>query len=163
MITIDVVGASSKSTKRLLEEAASFYLRKLLGRKSRPPVLLTIRLRKNLLQKAGAKADCFLIQDEDELYEYEVRIDSGMNLGAILRCLAHEMIHVKQYLTGEMKDDQGAWLTTWKKKTVDTRKVDYYDLPWEIEAHGRELGLYETFVTHKRYQKKKWYRDMDFA
>jgi hypothetical protein len=24
--------------------------------------------------------------------------------------------------------------------------MNYYDLPWEIEAHGREYGLYDRFL-----------------
>jgi hypothetical protein len=27
------------------------------------------------------------------------------------------------------------------KKKVDTTKVNYWDQPWEIEAHGRAIGL----------------------
>jgi len=28
------------------------------------------------------------------------------------------------------------------KKKVDTSKLNYFDYPWEIEAFGRQLGLF---------------------
>ena len=31
-------------------------------------------------------------------------------------------------------------------KIYDVDKVNYWDLPWEIEAHGRERGLYVRFT-----------------
>jgi hypothetical protein len=37
---------------------------------------------------------------------------------------------------------------------VDDNQVDYWDTPWEIEAHGREKGLFTRF--------KQQYSLMDF-
>jgi hypothetical protein len=34
----------------------------------------------------------------------------------------------------------------WFGMPYDPKPVHYYDLPWEIEAHGREYGLYDRFV-----------------
>jgi hypothetical protein len=57
-------------------------------------------------------------------------------------CFAHELVHVKQWAKGEyyqtMKDSK---VYVFNKKKVDIRKVDYWDQPWEIEAHGRAIGL----------------------
>ena len=53
------------------------------------------------------------------------------------------MVHVKQWARGELKDVmKGYSLCKWKGKVFDTDKVEYYDAPWEIEAFGREYGLY---------------------
>jgi hypothetical protein len=60
-----------------------------------------------------------------------------------LLTLAHEMIHAKQYLSGELKNlDINKNLCLWKGKEYTETEENYYDLPWEVEAHSREKELY---------------------
>ena len=65
--------------------------------------------------------------------------------------LAHEMVHVKQYVRHELKEP-----TVWKGTNINTDKVEYWDLPWEIEAHGREIGLFVRWAQKEGYWGKKW-------
>jgi len=51
--------------------------------------------------------------------------------------LAHEMIHIKQYMKGEMTDEPKA---VWKGQNHE--KTPYKDQPWEIEAHKEEYDLF---------------------
>ena len=67
-----------------------------------------------------------------------------------LIALAHEMIHVKQYARGELKDYLRVNKSKWKGEIIDPQEVDYWDQPWEIEAHGREKELYYKFMNHLR-------------
>ena len=60
----------------------------------------------------------------------------------MLETLAHEMVHVKQYIMNETDDV----LSRWKNKKIDQNKVDYWNHPWEIDAYGREPGLLYKFV-----------------
>lgn len=73
----------------------------------------------------------------------------------IIKTLAHEMVHVKQYAKNELHSGimvpakgglkmHSKWMgKVWKAK----RKEDsYYDSPWEIEAYGREVGLYARWI-----------------
>ena len=63
----------------------------------------------------------------------------------ILKTLGHELVHVKQYVTGEL---------TWRAKGLyykgiqydPENLIDYFDLPYEIEAYGRERGLLVAFL-----------------
>ena len=52
------------------------------------------------------------------------------------------MVHIKQYAHGELDET----LMSWKGKRVDSNNLDYYDHPWEIEAHGLEVSLFSKFV-----------------
>ena len=62
----------------------------------------------------------------------------------ILRILAHELVHVKQYLMGEL---------TWRDKGMlwggevfaPEYLTDHLKTPYEIEAYGREKGLLVSF------------------
>lgn len=61
--------------------------------------------------------------------------------------LAHELVHVKQYLTGQMRDYSDGSVKFMGKKYSSLEISDelYFDFPGEIEAYGREIGLYELF------------------
>jgi len=64
---------------------------------------------------------------------------------SILRILAHELVHVKQYVMGELKSINNGFVynkTFYSPDTLD----EYYEQPFEIEAHGREKGLLFSFL-----------------
>ena len=51
--------------------------------------------------------------------------------------LAHEMIHIKQYMKGEMTDEPQA---VWHGRNHE--KTPYGKQPWELEAHKMEHELF---------------------
>lgn len=61
--------------------------------------------------------------------------------GLMLRVLAHEMIHAKQFLKRDLTMVKNR--DAWKGKIWTARKKadPYYDSPWEREAFGKELAL----------------------
>jgi len=68
----------------------------------------------------------------------------------LLRTLAHEMIHVKQYIMGELTYKRGAMC--WNGKKVGWMSgEEYYCSPHEVEAYGKEkwLQLGYTVVWNK--------------
>jgi hypothetical protein len=60
--------------------------------------------------------------------------------------LAHEMIHLKQYTTKELKSRfvRGKPVDTWKG--VQYRNLKYKEQPWEREAMLYEESLYQQFL-----------------
>ena len=83
---------------------------------------------------------------------FEIEIDRSQKLRPLLETVAHEMVHVKQFARREMHPS----MDTWYGKTYNPKKVSYWDLPWEIEAHGREVGLFVRWVEKNKLGKKKW-------
>ncbi len=59
--------------------------------------------------------------------------------------LAHEMVHLKQYVTGQMVDIKGMNVVIWEGTAYDTTNDPtdwrYWNSPWELEAFGRSQGL----------------------
>ena len=55
--------------------------------------------------------------------------------------LAHEMVHVKQYVRKELDYR----MNTWKSKPVDPDEIEYYDRPWEIEAFKLQKILLDKY------------------
>ena len=63
----------------------------------------------------------------------------------ILKTLAHEIVHVKQYVMGELRWRDAGLL--YKGVNHDPENLmEYFELPYEIEAYGREKGLLYGFL-----------------
>lgn len=77
-------------------------------------------------------------------YSFTLEIHAKQTKAEIIRTLAHEMVHVKQYMMKELN----AEMTIWKNKRVDSKTIPYYQQPWEIEAFDWSDHLYEQYRTH---------------
>ncbi len=63
----------------------------------------------------------------------------------ILKTLAHELVHVKQYVMRELRWRDAGLL--YKGINHDPENLmEYFELPYEIEAYGREKGLLYGFL-----------------
>jgi hypothetical protein len=80
------------------------------------------------------------IDDDD----YEIDVKRSLRMRDMLITVAHEMVHVKQYVKGEMPES--------------ITQGDYWDRPHEIEAHGRETGLFIRWCEKECLAHKKWTR-----
>lgn len=90
---------------------------------------------------------------------FTIGITTKFNMMRTLSVLAHEMVHLKQYAVGELRHCNKTGNLRWNRSDiVDNGNIDYWDLPWEIEAHGREKGLVYQWATLRGYNKTaNWY------
>ena len=64
----------------------------------------------------------------------------------VLKTLAHELVHVKQYVMGELSVRRGD--LHYRGVHYDVKPLtEYFELPYEIEAYGREKGLLIAFLS----------------
>ena len=68
----------------------------------------------------------------------------------MLISLAHEMVHVKQYARGELKDYLRDDVVRWKRKIFRLSEVEYWTSPWEVEAYEKDKILYEAFKKERK-------------
>lgn len=161
-----VVLGGTKEQRALVKRAAAFYLKQLL--KPRINFLevecIQIKLVRDLFKKEEVKGDCTYEGDPDDPILFELRLDASMNMSGVLRALAHEMVHVWQYITGDLQETSEGWnIARWQGQRINWEKMDYYEQPWEIEAYGKEYALFEKFVTKNKLSRSKWYvRDSDY-
>lgn len=85
--------------------------------------------------------------------DFEIEINKDLELRTMLETIAHEMVHVKQYARNELKQ-LDADTHRWMGDTVSDDDVEYWDLPWEVEAHGRETGLFVRWAEDNGYTGK---------
>lgn len=103
----------------------------------------TIRINfiKGYIKSHKVMADCRPLENKTIL----INIDPDLNGHNINCCIAHEMIHAKQYLTGELGYNRKGE-HTWNKKTPKKGTL-YYQTPWEIEAMSKEILMAHTYNT----------------
>jgi hypothetical protein len=139
-------GRLSKSLTVKLETAAYFYAKKL--KVADKDAFLEIRVpRKRGFIGGGIGGLCGASEEEhDTGQEYmHIEIDlANTTISEMLRYLAHEMVHAKQYLMGELCID----VRTWKGVRFESKLNDAYDInaPWEKEAYRVENTLYKQLI-----------------
>ena len=98
--------------------------------------------------------------------EFSIEIKRDLPMREKMIVLMHELVHMKQHIAGELefggiiigKDGLKCKTTTWMGAEFDEEGTDYFDRPWEIEAFGRQLGLFIRWVEsideghHKKWQ-----------
>jgi hypothetical protein len=142
-MAISIISQGPKKEKELIESLANFCVDKLMPRKRNLEVdIIQVR---NMADDEGQFA-CVI--DTENLNTFEVALDKGMSLRKKLLSVAHEMVHVKQFARKELEHTQWTYIQTWNGKRYNTNKC-YWELPWEIEAYGMELGLFNQWVDAK--------------
>ena len=65
-------------------------------------------------------------------------VDSGLDMERLVLTIAHEMVHVKQYVRGQITHKLGRKTYYWMGKKV---RKNYFEQPWELEAFSKERIL----------------------
>lgn len=132
---------SNRSTrKKFVDSAVLFFINELKLNKSTWKLLVSSQ--KNLaIEESWTGAICSPAPGLAVLF-----LDSKMPLDKLLLTIAHEMVHVKQYALGQLRYQQKGNKTVpvWLGHYV--KEDSYYDLPWELQAFGRERLLANKFV-----------------
>jgi hypothetical protein len=69
--------------------------------------------------------------------------DNNRNLADCLRTLAHELIHAKQFIRGEINQQNLIWRG--QRGPYDCRRLAYRKTPWEKEAYSQEKELKKIY------------------
>jgi hypothetical protein len=165
-----VKGTKSKRLKADIQSAVNFYGKLLMSKRvlDKIKIFIDVDSSKNYRKDCYGECDPLGRNPHTGLKEFRIYVVHRPRTvpkvkNCIFRTIAHEMVHLKQYTTGELgiylvatKSTSGKRLTNtrWKGTLYKTREDDsdddeYYDSPWEIEAYGREVGLYRRWRTSR--------------
>lgn len=117
-----------------------FAVRYYLGMLLKPRQTAKLRIYVNYTRKE-TRAGCTPLDDKKIKRIFEIDIDPRMGRRAQLLALAHECVHVAQFATRTLRECEDTGDTIFQGKRY-ARDPEYFEQPWEIEAYGRELGLY---------------------
>jgi len=160
---IYIKGIRSEVVRKRMRSCIKFYLTKLVSKRIRNKLTIYVKVRNKADDGTYGFCDPLGKNPSTGRDEYEVTCVHQPRInplhGNVYRNLAHEMVHVKQFATGQMnrhiitqRTSSGKRLTgtLWEGKVYSSAKYEdseegYYDSPWEIEAYGREVGLYRLW------------------
>jgi hypothetical protein len=153
-MNITITGMVGKrGEKAQLLAAARFFADKLMDPRMVRNLTIDLEIRADL----DIDGECV---DEDGIRNprwFTIALKRQDDLEEMIKTLGHEMVHVKQHAKNELQSGvmiptkgglrmTSRWMgKIWKPKT---REDHYYDSPWEIEAYGREVGLYQKWLAH---------------
>lgn len=78
-------------------------------------------------------------ESDEEFAEVSVYLAKRLSPKEAIRTLFHEMVHVKQYVTGKL---EAGVVQKWEGIYYED---DYENLPWELEAFELEEQMMKTF------------------
>jgi hypothetical protein len=105
-----------------------------------------IRFISNFQSDHGFIAQCNYMDDRLRPNKFYIDFDDNLSAKSTLITLAHEMTHIKQMAFGQRQESLDGKGMRWMGMLIYPDDMHYYDLPWEIEAYGREYGLYDRYV-----------------
>ncbi len=150
-MNITITGMIGKlKEQKLLREATEFFANQLMDPRMVRNLTLDIEVYNNL----DVEGEC---ADEEGIRNprwFTIGLKS-QDIDAMIKTLGHEMVHVKQHAKNELQTGHAVaargglkiyskWMgEIWKPKGKEDA---YFDAPWEIEAYGREVGLYAKWL-----------------
>ena len=118
----------------------------------RNPLTIDLKFSKNLTKRERVYGNVIWEDDNHRPREFTIMVDKDLGPRKIIYTLIHEMVHVKQYASGRMKDlSREFGIRTWCGRKIDLWETPYWTQPWEVEARKMEKVFYNKW---KEYNKK---------
>jgi hypothetical protein len=149
-----IYGSSKSVDRKRTNRALKFYASLLMTKRLVNKLTIVVKY-KNMA--GNIAATCTWTDDNRRPKEFEIEVDKSMGVRRTLMVLAHEMVHVKQFAKSEMVDYLKTPDVSFKGVIYNdphSCEESYWENPWEIEAYGRELGLYHLFMKKDKKTKK---------
>jgi hypothetical protein len=152
---VKIVGGTA-SQKKHITAMVKFCAKKLM------PRIKNLDITVKMTNLTDAYGYCLSNEEiwTDRPRTFEIEVHRKMRLRRILEVVAHEMVHAKQYARGELyvgaRNAKHRWQGKWMSENVN-----YWDHPWEIEAHGREAGLFIQYAEQNDLGKYAWTQDIN--
>jgi hypothetical protein len=147
---INFEGKSRKLSKKEANQILVWSAERLMGDRLSKNVEVTVCFRN--MKKEAASGFCWP-EDFGERYNriFCIEVNTNKTRRNQIRTLLHEMVHVKQHARGELRYDmRSTQMSRWLGELHNENDYEYWELPWEIEAYGREEGLYRMYLEHKK-------------
>ena len=153
------VKGSNKAVRKLVEIAAWYYAEKLMGKRLINNLEININLKRNLYKKDKSEGTAIWEDESSRPKEFTIELDCDTKVRNILITLAHEMVHVKQWAKNEMYEYYKGDEVRFMKTKYDMNNLNYWDFPWEIEAYGKQLGLFIRFCEDNGFAEREDMKD----
>ena len=149
------ITGGNKNLRELAHSLIDYCASKLFSNNLRKKITIDLDFTKTLYKEDGILGEVDFDDSNHRPKEFTMTVDATGSKRRIMETIAHEMVHIKQYAKGELVDLSRCGSTKWLESVVDS-KTNYWDLPWEVEAHGKELGLFIRWAEANDLGKHGW-------
>ena len=108
--------------------ALAFFADRLLTKQMQRHIMIEVVFRKKMKHLGLTSVEDYNLSYKPR--DFLLDINANQSEMEIIRTIAHEMVHVKQYVYGELNEEATYWCG---EKLA--RDLAYHEQPWEIEAH----------------------------
>jgi len=143
----------SEYRRELIEKSAKFYAKQLNISKSNYKVVIFTD--PSLIKEHGANGMAWSAAPGVGT----IALYNRLSIGQLLATIAHEMVHIKQYIRGHFRTEKsrnGKDKKFWLGKQVVAK---YEKQPWEVEAYRKQNilldQLIDTVLSSESKKKKK--------
>lgn len=150
MIRIATYGKPTVVTPDLARQALRFFTERLMSKRMCSNLYVRLVFKDGMVKETGLEATCLWEDDNLRPREFTITVDSGLSRRKLLLSLAHEVVHIKQYATGQLRYFLRGPNCKWMGKAYDDTAVAYDELPWEVEAWNYEHRLYREFLDERK-------------
>jgi hypothetical protein len=127
-------------SKRLCEDIVSWFIAKYL-----PHHKLEIEVLHRGLKREGALGYCDVSEGTYKPRSFLIELDTHMDKKTYATVLIHELIHLRQWVKGELKLKSSK--IHYKGECIED--LEYLEKPHEIQAHWYEGILYYQYLKDK--------------
>ena len=135
MYYLDLTGYGAR--KKRCYSVVDWFLTKYLPRHH-----ISIEILHRGLRREESYGYCSVSGDIYRAREFLIEIDPKLDLELYTKTLIHELIHLRQWVHGVLKERRGKMIY----KDVNCDDLDYWEQPHEIEAHSLEQMYYEDYL-----------------
>ena len=135
MYSLDITGYGAR--KRRCESVVEWFLTKYLPRHH-----IYVEVHHRGLRREQAYGYCSVAGEIYRPREFLIEIDPKLDMELYTKTLCHELVHLRQWIFGVLKERRGKMLCN--DKTFDD--LDYWEYPHEVEAHHLEEVYYLDYL-----------------
>ena len=149
MIDMTIKGWPKSVSKKEIHSLIEWLFKEMgLNRFHSPRLDISFHFRKNFEKKTGywgwvSWEDC-----PSRPREFSIDIEPSLSRQDLIESVIHELVHVKQYAQGRLKDRGKGYLFEGNQYDDLDHRDDYekYNMqPWEIEAQTTQKRLYRKY------------------
>lgn len=130
--------SGSRYSRRRCSSVVEFFVSKYLKRYK-----IEIEVLHRGLLREGVYGWCNVTDCNWRPRSFLIEIHNRLNEEDYIKTLLHELQHILQHIRGDLRDKRG--IRCWKG--IDCSELDYSEQPWELDAHSKELELYQEYLT----------------
>ena len=132
---LDITGYGAR--KRRVEDTIRWFLTKYLPRHH-----IAVEVLHRGLRREQSYGYCSVSGEIYRPREFLIEIDPKLDLELYTKTIIHELIHLRQWVKGVLKERRGKMYY----KNINCDDLDYWEQPHEVEAHYLEEVYYVDYL-----------------